>query len=60
VVGVPEPTDVPVAGPAPRGLDLFPLAVEHGRVVIDTARPVRGLGRRQQPSGDTADGPACI
>jgi len=48
------------AGPAPRGLDLFPLSVVHGRVVLDTSRVVEGLGRRQQPSGDTADGPTCI
>jgi cytochrome b6-f complex iron-sulfur subunit len=48
------------SGPAPRGLDLFPLVFEHGRVAIDTGTPVRGLAHGESPSGDAPTGPTCI
>jgi len=46
-------------GPAPRGLDRFPVTVEEGRVIVDTSTivtgPPRGSGTLTQPPA----GPHC-
>ena len=31
-----------ISGPAPRGMDRFPIAVENGRVIVNLAEPVEG------------------
>ena len=48
------------SGPPPRGLDLFPIEVRHGRVLIDTKQPVMGLDKSIDVSSQSAEGPHCI
>lgn len=47
------------AGPAPRGLDRYPVEVENGLLVIDTGAAIEGAS----PGGESIDepptGPAC-
>lgn len=48
------------SGPADRGMDLRPVSVTGGRVVIDVRRLVRGLPVGVDLSGSGATGPSCI
>ena len=47
------------AGPAPRGLDRFPVAVEGGQVVVDTALLSTGPPIGTSTTGQEAEGPFC-
>jgi cytochrome b6-f complex iron-sulfur subunit len=47
-------------GPAPRGLDLFPVAIEGGRVAVDTAIIVQGVPIGTNTTGQEAEGPHCV
>ncbi len=38
------PTGEVVSGPAPRPLDLFPIEIQDGQVVVDTSRPIQRAG----------------
>ena len=48
------------AGPPPRGMDHFAIAVRRGRILIDTAHVVPGLDKTVDVSGQVAEGPHCI
>lgn len=48
------------AGPAPRGLDLFPLVFEGSSVQIDRGGIERGLSRDVDITGSAATGPSCL
>lgn len=48
------------AGPAPRGLDLFPVAIDGGRVTVDTGGALQGLPIGTDVSGQEAEGPHCV
>jgi cytochrome b6-f complex iron-sulfur subunit len=48
-------------GPAPRGLDRWPLAVEGGRLSINTqGQPIQGPPIGTNTTGQEAEGPHCI
>ena len=47
-------------GPAPRGLDRFPLQVEGGRVTVNTAIIVTGPPIGTNTTGQEAEGPHCV
>ena len=47
-------------GPAPRGLDQFPLEVEGDAVTIDTGTVVQGLAIGIETTGQEAEGPSCV
>ncbi|MDP8971077.1 MAG: Rieske 2Fe-2S domain-containing protein, partial [Actinomycetota bacterium] len=46
-------------GPAPRGLDRFPLTVENGRVIVDTAQIITGPSRQTAMLDQPPEGPHC-
>lgn len=46
-------------GPAPRGLDRFPVAVEGGAVVVDTGQLSQGPPVGVDTTGQQAEGPHC-
>jgi cytochrome b6-f complex iron-sulfur subunit len=46
-------------GPAPRGLDRFPIAVAGGTVVIDTGSRILGPAIGTNTTGQEAEGPHC-
>ena len=48
------------AGPAPRGLDLFPVGVRKGRLLIDTRQGFPGLDVGIDVSGQRPKGPHCV
>ena len=48
------------AGPAPRGLDLFPVEVNAGTVTIDTGIVVQGMPIGTDTTGQEAEGPHCV
>lgn len=48
------------AGPAPRGMDHFPVSVDAGRVVVDTGTVIPGPPRGTNTTGQEAEGPHCI
>ena len=48
------------AGPAPRGMDRFALAVEGGAVVVDTSKAVQGPPIGVNTTGQEAEGPHCV
>jgi len=48
------------AGPAPRGLDRFPVEVSGGTVTVDTGLRVEGPPIGTNTTGQEAEGPACI
>lgn len=48
------------AGPAPRGLDRFPVAIEGGRVTVDTSLVVQGPPIGTNTTGQEAEGPNCV
>jgi cytochrome b6-f complex iron-sulfur subunit len=47
-------------GPAPRGLDRFPVTVDGGIVVVDTKTIVQGPPIGTNTTGQEAEGPHCI
>ena len=49
-----------VSGPSPRGLDLFPISVEDGQVIVTTSGVVEGLRRGTDVTGWQIAGPSCI
>jgi cytochrome b6-f complex iron-sulfur subunit len=48
------------AGPAPRGLDRFPVDATGGTVVVDTGLVIQGPPIGTNTTGQEAEGPACI
>ena len=48
------------AGPAPRGLDRFPVDASGGTVVVDTGLVIQGPPIGTNTTGQEAEGPACI
>ncbi|WP_370328275.1 ubiquinol-cytochrome c reductase iron-sulfur subunit [Euzebya sp.] len=46
-------------GPAPRGLDRFPVTLENGNVFVDTATVITGPARTAGVLGEPAAGPNC-
>lgn len=49
-----------MAGPAPRGLDRFPLQVAGAKVVVDTGTVVLGPTIGTDTTGQDAEGPHCV
>jgi cytochrome b6-f complex iron-sulfur subunit len=49
-----------ISGPAPRGMDRFPLSLEGGSVVADTATIIQGPPRGTNKFLKPAKGPSCI
>ena len=47
-------------GPAPRGLDRFPLAVDSGSVTVNTAVIIQGPPIGTNTTGQEAEGPHCV
>jgi cytochrome b6-f complex iron-sulfur subunit len=47
-------------GPAPRGLDGFPVDASGGTVVVDTGLVIQGVPIGTDTTGQEAEGPACI
>jgi cytochrome b6-f complex iron-sulfur subunit len=47
-------------GPAPRGMDLFPVEVTNGVVSVDTGAQVEGPPIGTNTTGQEAEGPHCI
>jgi cytochrome b6-f complex iron-sulfur subunit len=47
-------------GPAPRGLDQFPIEVSGDSVTIDTGTVVQGLAIGIETTGQEAEGPSCV
>ncbi|HVL33501.1 MAG TPA: Rieske 2Fe-2S domain-containing protein [Actinomycetota bacterium] len=48
------------AGPAPRGLDRFPLTVDNGIITVDTGLVVTGPPRGTNTTGQEAEGAFCV
>ncbi|HEX9122051.1 MAG TPA: ubiquinol-cytochrome c reductase iron-sulfur subunit [Actinomycetota bacterium] len=49
-----------VTGPAPRGMDRFPLKIEGDRVLVDTSSLVLGPNRGSLTGPSQAAGPSCL
>jgi cytochrome b6-f complex iron-sulfur subunit len=47
-------------GPAPRGLDRFPLTVSGGSIEVDTTVPYQGPPIGTDTTGQSAEGPPCV
>jgi cytochrome b6-f complex iron-sulfur subunit len=47
-------------GPAPRGMDLFPVTVSGGSVSVDTGTVVDGVPIGTNTTGQEAEGPNCV
>jgi cytochrome b6-f complex iron-sulfur subunit len=47
-------------GPAPRGMDHFPISVQNGNVIIDTGSVVQGAPIGTNTTGQEAEGPHCV
>lgn len=47
-------------GPAPRGMDRFPVEVSNGTVVVDTGTQVQGPPIGTNTTGQEAEGPHCV
>jgi cytochrome b6-f complex iron-sulfur subunit len=47
-------------GPAPRGLDHFAIAVENGKVTLDTSTIITGPPIGTNTTGQEAEGPHCV
>jgi len=47
-------------GPAPRGMDRFPIRIEQDRVFVDTSTPVEGPPRGVVTGPSEAAGPSCV
>jgi cytochrome b6-f complex iron-sulfur subunit len=48
-----------VGGPAPRGMDRFPIRIHNGRVAVDTSSVVEGPPRGVLTGPREASGPSC-
>lgn len=48
------------AGPAPRGMDLFPIEISNGEMFIDTGTVVTGAAVGTDTTGQPAEGPHCL
>jgi Rieske Fe-S protein len=49
-----------IEGPAPRGMDRFPIKIDGGRVFVDTGAAVEGPPRGVSTVSDEAKGPSCV
>jgi Rieske Fe-S protein len=49
-----------VAGPAPRGMDRFPVSIEGERVVVDTGSLIQGADQGVHTMDPEPIGPSCI
>lgn len=49
-----------VAGPAPRGLDRFPIAIREGKVVVDTGTIIEGPARGVLTMSPEPQGSRCL
>jgi cytochrome b6-f complex iron-sulfur subunit len=47
-------------GPAPRGMDRFPVEVSNGVVVVDTGIQIEGPSIGTNTTGQEAEGPHCV
>lgn len=47
-------------GPAPRGLDRFPVSVERGKVSVDSSVVIEGPPVGTNTTGQEAEGPHCV
>ena len=47
-------------GPAPRGMDRFPITIQNGRVMVDTSTAVEGPPRGVIEGPTAASGPSCL
>ncbi|MBA3302786.1 MAG: Rieske 2Fe-2S domain-containing protein [Acidimicrobiia bacterium] len=47
-------------GPAPRGMDMFPVAVSGGTVSVDTGIVIQGVPIGTNTTGQEAEGPHCV
>ena len=47
-------------GPAPRGMDRFPITIQDGRVMVDTSSVAEGPPRGVVTGPTTAAGPSCV
>ena len=47
-------------GPAPRGMDRFPITIQDGRVMVDTSSVAEGPPRGVVTGPSTAAGPSCV
>jgi cytochrome b6-f complex iron-sulfur subunit len=47
-------------GPAPRGMDMFPVEVSGGIVTVDTGVQVQGMAIGTNTTGQEAEGPHCV
>jgi cytochrome b6-f complex iron-sulfur subunit len=48
-----------IQGPAPRGMDRFPIKIEGDRVLVDTAEVVEGPAKGVRTVSSEARGPSC-
>jgi cytochrome b6-f complex iron-sulfur subunit len=48
-----------IQGPAPRGMDRFPLTIRGGEVLVDTSQAVEGPPRGVSTTSNEAKGPSC-
>jgi cytochrome b6-f complex iron-sulfur subunit len=49
-----------IEGPAPRGMDRFPIKIDGGQVFVDTVAVVEGPPRGVSTVSDAAKGPSCV
>ena len=49
-----------ITGPAPRGMDSFPLAIEEGAVLVDTGTVVEGPPKSRRTLDEGEVGPSCL
>ncbi|HSL15311.1 MAG TPA: Rieske 2Fe-2S domain-containing protein [Actinomycetota bacterium] len=49
-----------VAGPAPRGMDTFPVRIEGGQVLVDTGTVVEGSAKGTLTMSGEGVGPSCL
>ena len=47
-------------GPAPRGMDRFPIVIEGGKVAIDTGNRITGPAIGTNSTGQEPEGPHCV
>jgi cytochrome b6-f complex iron-sulfur subunit len=49
-----------IAGPAPRGMDRFPISIRGDRVIVDTSNVAEGPPRGILDGPSTSSGPSCL
>jgi cytochrome b6-f complex iron-sulfur subunit len=47
-------------GPAPRGMDRFPMTIDGGNLTVDTGAPILGPAIGTNTTGQEAEGPHCV